>query len=115
MIEFILSGLILYLALWPIQPPIQWAPWALSSGVRRSGSEVDHSPPSSAEVKNGGAIPQFLIRLLGVVISIIKHKNNSNFSVVFFRINYLYNELFKQNFVKLDLIFENSKFLIYRP
>jgi hypothetical protein len=30
---------------------------ALSPGVKRSGSEADNSPPSSAEVKNGRAIP----------------------------------------------------------
>jgi hypothetical protein len=26
-------------------------------GVKRPGREADHSPPSSAEVKNGGALP----------------------------------------------------------
>jgi hypothetical protein len=41
----------------PTQPPIQWVPGALSPGVKRQGSVADHSPPSSAEVKNGGAIP----------------------------------------------------------
>jgi hypothetical protein len=41
----------------PTQPPKQQAPGALSSKVNRPGREVDHSPPSSAEVKNGGAIP----------------------------------------------------------
>jgi hypothetical protein len=35
----------------PTQPPIQWVPGALSLGVKRSGREADHSPPSSAEVK----------------------------------------------------------------
>jgi hypothetical protein len=39
-------------ALGPTQPPIQWVPGALSLGVKRSGREADHSPPSSAEVKN---------------------------------------------------------------
>jgi hypothetical protein len=38
-------------ALGPIQPPIQWAPGALSPGVKRQGREDDHSPPTSAEVK----------------------------------------------------------------
>jgi hypothetical protein len=38
-------------ALKPTQPPIQWVPEALSLGVKRSGREVDHSPPTSAEVK----------------------------------------------------------------
>jgi hypothetical protein len=31
--------------------------WALSYGVKQAGREDDHSPPSSAEVSNGGAIP----------------------------------------------------------
>jgi hypothetical protein len=38
------------------QPPIQWLPWALSPGVKRPGREADDSPPTSAEVKNGGSI-----------------------------------------------------------
>jgi hypothetical protein len=42
-------------ALGPTQPPIQWVPWAISPGVKRPGREADHSPPSSAEVKNSGA------------------------------------------------------------
>jgi hypothetical protein len=29
------------------------------TGVKRQGREADDSPPSSAEVKNGGAIPPF--------------------------------------------------------
>jgi hypothetical protein len=39
-------------ALEPTQRPIQWVPRALSLGVKRLGREADHSPPSSAEVKN---------------------------------------------------------------
>jgi hypothetical protein len=38
-------------ALGPTQPPIQWVSEALSLGVKQPGSEADHSPPSSAEVK----------------------------------------------------------------
>jgi hypothetical protein len=38
-------------ALGPTQPPIHWIPEALSLGVKRPGREVNHSPPSSAEVK----------------------------------------------------------------
>jgi hypothetical protein len=37
------------------QPLIQRLPGALSPSVKRSGREADHSPPSNAEVKNGGA------------------------------------------------------------
>jgi hypothetical protein len=39
------------LALRSTQPPIQWVPGALSTGVKQLGREVDHSPPTSAEVK----------------------------------------------------------------
>jgi hypothetical protein len=38
-------------ALGPTQSPIQWVPGSLSLGVERPGREADHSPPSSAEVK----------------------------------------------------------------
>jgi hypothetical protein len=38
-------------ALGPNQPPIQWVPGAFSPGVKRPGREADHSPPSTAEVK----------------------------------------------------------------
>jgi hypothetical protein len=35
----------------PIQPPIQWVPGgALNPGVKWTGREADHSPPTSAEV-----------------------------------------------------------------
>jgi hypothetical protein len=33
------------------QTLIQWVPGALSLGVKRTGSEADHSPPSRTEVK----------------------------------------------------------------
>jgi hypothetical protein len=36
----------------PTQTPIQRVPGALSLGVKRTAREADHSPPSSAEVKN---------------------------------------------------------------
>jgi hypothetical protein len=39
-------------ALGPTQLPIQWV-----SRVKRPGREAENSPPSSAKVKNGGAIP----------------------------------------------------------
>jgi hypothetical protein len=38
-------------ALGPIHPPIQWIPGALLLGVKQSGREADHSPPSCVEVK----------------------------------------------------------------
>jgi hypothetical protein len=53
---FIASGL----ALRPTQPPIQWVPGTVSMGVKQERHEADHSPPSSAEVKNSGAITSHL-------------------------------------------------------
>jgi hypothetical protein len=38
-------------------PPLQWVTGPLSPGVNRQKREFNQSPPSSAEVKNGGAIP----------------------------------------------------------
>jgi hypothetical protein len=52
------------------QPPIQWVPGAPSLVVKRPGCEADHSPPSSAEVKNEwsyNSTPP--VRLHGVVLS----------------------------------------------
>jgi hypothetical protein len=46
----------------PTQPPIQWVPGALSLGLKRPQCEADHSPSSSAEVKNAcsyTSIPQY--------------------------------------------------------
>jgi hypothetical protein len=45
------------LALWPTQLHVQWVSWSVSRAVKRLGREADHSPPSSAEAKNDGAIP----------------------------------------------------------
>jgi hypothetical protein len=39
-------------ALRPNQPPIQWVQGADSLVLKRSGHEADHSPPTSAAVKN---------------------------------------------------------------
>jgi hypothetical protein len=44
-------------ALRTTQPPIQWVPGPLSPGVKLPGREVDHSPPTSAEVKKIHALP----------------------------------------------------------
>jgi hypothetical protein len=43
-------------ALGPTQPPIQWVSVALSLGIKRPGCEADHSPPSSADVKNAWSL-----------------------------------------------------------
>jgi hypothetical protein len=49
---------------------IQWIPGAFSLGVKRLGREADHSPPSSAVVKNAWSYTSIRpIRLHGVVLS----------------------------------------------
>jgi hypothetical protein len=57
-------------ALGPTQLPIQSVSGALSLGVKRSGREVDYSPPSNAEVKNEWSYTSTPpMRLHGVVFS----------------------------------------------
>jgi hypothetical protein len=41
----------------PTQPPIQWVPRTFAPGIKRPGHQADHTSPSSAEVKDSGAIP----------------------------------------------------------
>jgi hypothetical protein len=41
--------------------------------------EADHSPPSSSDLKNGGAIPPLPIRLFGVVIDEVYASKTSHF------------------------------------
>jgi hypothetical protein len=43
-------------ALGTTHSPIQWVQETVSPGVKRQEREADHSPPSSVEVKKGGAI-----------------------------------------------------------
>jgi hypothetical protein len=58
------------MALEPTQPPIKWVPGALSLEVKRPGREADHSPSSSAEIKNVWSYTSTLpILLHGVVLS----------------------------------------------
>jgi hypothetical protein len=51
----------------PIQLSVKWVSGAISPGVRRPGREGDYAP-SSAEVKDSGAIPP-PIRLHGIVLN----------------------------------------------
>jgi hypothetical protein len=52
------------------QPPIQWVLGAVSPGVKQQEREADHSPTSSAEVKNSWSYTStHPIRLHGVMLS----------------------------------------------
>jgi hypothetical protein len=55
--EIILYSTVSRLALRPTQAPIQSVLGALSPELKRPKCEADHSPPSSTEIKNSGAIP----------------------------------------------------------
>jgi hypothetical protein len=46
-----------------------WVPPALYLGVKWQCREADHSPPSSVEVKKGGATPPSPIFLHGIVLN----------------------------------------------
>jgi hypothetical protein len=59
----------------PTEPPIQWVLGALSPGAKRQRREADHSPPSCAEVKNGGAMPP---------LSHMPSRHRDNFSIFVF-------------------------------
>jgi hypothetical protein len=48
----------------------------LTQGVKRPGCEADHSPPSSAEVKNGGAIPPLPHMSSWDNVKLIKQRDN---------------------------------------
>jgi hypothetical protein len=58
------------MALGPTQPPIQCKKRTLSLGIKLSGHEADHSPPSSAVVKECVELYiQHLVHIHGVVLS----------------------------------------------
>jgi hypothetical protein len=65
-------------ALGPTQPPIQWVPGLLYLGVKLRGCEADHSPPSSAEVKNPRSSPN---KRLGAQLN-IKHRENFTTTII---------------------------------
>jgi len=60
------------MVLGPTQPPIQWVTRALSLGVKRLWREADHSPPSSAEIKEW--VESFMAWCL------VKHRDNFIFT-----------------------------------
>jgi hypothetical protein len=67
-------------ALGPTQPPIPWAPRDLSPGIKQPGSEADHSPPSSAEVKNAWSYiltPQYVFIFMFYKQAYFVHKHHA--------------------------------------
>jgi hypothetical protein len=43
-------------ALWLTEPPITWVHVGVSQVIKEQRRDVNHSPPSSAEVSNGGVL-----------------------------------------------------------
>jgi hypothetical protein len=62
------------------QPHIQWVSGALLLGVMRPDREADHSPPSSSEVQNDGAVPPLPHTSSWHGTLSLKHKNNFTFA-----------------------------------
>jgi hypothetical protein len=55
-------------------------------GIKRPGRESDHSPPSSVEVKNGGAIPTLADMSSWLDVLIIKEEHHPLISCVIVRL-----------------------------
>jgi hypothetical protein len=67
-------------ALGPTQSPIQLVPGAVSLRVKWLGREADHSPPSSAEVKNAWSytpLPQYIF----MAWCLVKHRDSFTFYI----------------------------------
>jgi hypothetical protein len=59
---------------------MQWVPGALSLGVKRTGREAYHSPPSSAEIKNAWSYtstPQYVF----MAWRFVKDRDNFTFTL----------------------------------
>jgi hypothetical protein len=59
------------------QPPIQWVRGVLSLVIKWPGCEADHSPPSSAEVKECVPFSQYVF----MAWCFVKHRDNFTFTV----------------------------------
>jgi hypothetical protein len=65
-------------AVGPSYPHIQWLLGVLSPGVKRPQHEAHHSPPSSAEVNDGGNIPRLLHAPSRRDACLIRYSDNFN-------------------------------------
>jgi hypothetical protein len=62
----------------PTQLPIKWVLGVLSPGLNDRGMKFNDLSPSSADVKNNGAIPPIPVRLHAVVNSIYNYVTDLN-------------------------------------
>jgi hypothetical protein len=70
-------------SLGPTEPPIKWVPGALSLGVKRHGREADHSPTSSAEVKEWVELYLHSPNTPSWSGAYLKHRDNFTFTLPF--------------------------------
>jgi hypothetical protein len=69
---FFLFTTVSRMALGPTQPAIQWVAGTLSLGVKRPWHEADHSPPSSAKVKEH---VELYLHYIFMAWCLIKHRD----------------------------------------
>jgi hypothetical protein len=59
----------------PTQPLTQCVSGSVSPVIKQPGHDADHSPPSSAKVKSGGAIQTLPICFQVIVLSLLNVDN----------------------------------------
>jgi hypothetical protein len=84
----------------PASSPIQWVPGALSLGVKWPGREADHSPPSSAEVKECVEIYLHSPNRPSGRGTQLKHRDNFTF-ILFHTFSYIYHAVTKTLQIKV--------------
>jgi hypothetical protein len=69
-------------ALAPTQPPVQWVSGVLSKEVKQPGREADHSPTSSAEVKNAWSCTS-TSQYVFMSWCLVKHRDSFIFTLLY--------------------------------
>jgi hypothetical protein len=75
-----------------IQPRIQWAPGTVSLAVKKLKREADHSPPSSAKVKNAWSYTSTPLILLQCVVLSLKKAAGQLYIYLYIHLS-IYNQM----------------------
>jgi hypothetical protein len=89
-------------ALGPKQSPIQWILGSLFLGVKRPGREADHSPPSSAKVKNVWSYTSTL-QYVFIALCLAMQRYNFTFYLLLYQVHRL---------CKVDICHDNFEWCI---
>jgi hypothetical protein len=81
-----------------------------SPGVKQQGWETDHSPPSSADVKNDGVIPLLPLKYSWRNVKLIKPRGNFTFYLTEWKVT-----VKKGNAISKGGITENFQRLFQKP